>query len=66
MSDAANAHLDPLLEEIHQLGEHAREELEWGREHLTKDQFKDFHDRTVGALNKQVEHLLGFAYESDV
>ena len=44
----------------------AREQLEWGRKNLSKETFWHFHDKTVEELNKEVEELLGFKYESDV
>jgi|GEM_PF-5977113 len=66
MEEAWQAQLAPLLDEIHQLGGRAREKLDWGRKNLSEEAFKAFHDKTVAALNKEVEHLLGFEYESDV
>jgi hypothetical protein len=66
MDEAWQAHLEPLLTQIHQLGDHAREQLDWGRKNLSKEVFGHFQEKTVEALNKEVEHLLGFEYESDV
>ncbi len=53
MDEAVQRHLEPLLEQIHQLGQQAREQLEWGRKNLSKETFGHFHDKTVEELNKE-------------
>ena len=57
MADADKDHLEPLLQQIKRLGRHAREELDWGRKHLSEDDFKTYHARIVAAFKKQVENL---------
>ncbi len=53
------------MERIRELGDQARADLEEGRKTLSQDEFKQFHRRTVDALNKAVEQIVGLSFERE-
>ena len=65
MNDLFRKREEALMERIRELGDQARADLEEGRKTLSQDEFKKFHRRTVDALNKAVEQIVGVSFERD-
>ena len=65
MNDLFRKREEALMERIRELGDQARADLEEGRKTLSQDEFKQFHRRTVDALNKAVEQIVGLSFERE-